>query len=93
MASDTGAVDLQDAFRLVVPVLAFGLFLVAAHAYRRNRTTRVLLIAAAFGAYAVKGLFISTEVVLPEHGNLLEYLSVLADVAILLLFFFGVVHR
>lgn len=85
--------DLQDLFRLLVPLLAGILLFVSVQAYRRTRTTRVLFFAAAFGVYFLKSLFIGTELLLPDQGDLLEYLGVVADAAILVLFFLGALKR
>ena len=88
-----GNVDPQDLVRLAVPVLAGILAFISIQAYRRNRTTRVLFFTLAFGLYFVKSLFISTEVLIPEQNDLLEFLGIVCDAAILLLFFFGAVKR
>jgi hypothetical protein len=85
--------DPQDAFHLAVPILAAILFFISIQAYRRTRTARVLLFALAFAAYFVKSLFIASEILIPEQNDLLEFLAIVADVAILSLFFAGAVKR
>jgi hypothetical protein len=85
--------DPHDLPRLVVPVLAGILFFISVQAYRRTRTTRVLFFLCAFALYFVKSLFISTEILVPEQNDLLEFLGIVADVGILGLFFFGALKR
>ncbi|MFA5943506.1 MAG: hypothetical protein WC876_03460 [Candidatus Thermoplasmatota archaeon] len=81
------SLEFQDVFRLLVPLLAAGMLFFAAQAYKRARTTRLLLFAAAFAIFFVKSLFIGTELLFPEQGDFLEAMSVVADCIILLLFF------
>jgi hypothetical protein len=83
----------QDLFRLAVPVLAGVLLFISVTAYRRTRTTRILFFMLAFALYFVKSLFISTEILIPEQNDLLEFLGIVSDVAILCLFFFGALKR
>lgn len=86
-------IDLQDAVRLVIPVLALILFAVSVQSYRRTRTPRVLFFASAFGVYFLKSLFIGSELLIPEQGDALEYLSVLGDAVFLLLLLAGLLKR
>jgi hypothetical protein len=88
-----GGIEAQDLFRLAVPILAGILLFISVQAYRRTRTTRVLLFSLAFCIYFLKSLFISTEILIPSQNDLLEYLGIVADVAILCLFFFGARKR
>ena len=85
--------DPQDFVRLAIPVLAGILLFISVTAYMRTKTTRVLFFAAAFALYFVKSLFISTEILLPEQNDLLEYLGIVADAGILILFFLGALKR
>lgn len=87
------AIDPQDLFRLVVPILAAVLLFISVQAYRRTRTTRMIFFTLAFGVYFLKSLFISTEILVPEANDTLEFLGIVADVAILGLFFLGAVKR
>lgn len=77
--------DYEDVLRLLVTLLAAGIFLVALLSYRRRPTTRTLLVTVAFAVYVLKGLFLSGEVFIAEHGDFLESLGIVADAAFLIL--------
>jgi len=78
-------IDLDNGLRLGVAFLALVVFIIAVLSYARRRTIRMLLLAIAFGIYVLKGVFLSTDIFLPEQGNLLDSLGVLADAAFLVL--------
>jgi hypothetical protein len=84
-------IEFTDVIRLLIPLLAAVLFVFALMAYRRRPTARVLLFASAFGVYFVKGVFLGTEIFIPEGSDLLTALTIVADAVILLLFFLGMV--
>ncbi|MHB8604098.1 MAG: hypothetical protein ACYDCK_02485 [Thermoplasmatota archaeon] len=79
------SIDPQDALRLLVTGLALVVFAVAFLSYLRRPTLRTLLITGAFGVYVLKGLLLTSDLVFPEHGNLLDSLGIVADAAFLLL--------
>lgn len=77
--------ELEDYLRVLVTLLALAIFVVAALAYRRRPTGRVLLMLVAFAVYVVKGALISLDLVFPEKGNLIESLAILGDALFLIL--------
>ncbi|HUR69517.1 MAG TPA: hypothetical protein VM370_09750 [Candidatus Thermoplasmatota archaeon] len=79
----------DDWVGLALAIVAGILFFIALRAYRRTRTTRVLLFAAAFGMYFVKELVGGAGPVLPVGESLVDTVELLADASVLLLFFLG----
>jgi hypothetical protein len=79
----------DDAVGLVIALLGGVLFAIALKAYLRTRTPRVLFFASAFGVFFAKGLLKLAEVFLLGEGALVDTAELLADLAILLLFFLG----
>ncbi|MHB8586436.1 MAG: hypothetical protein ACYDDF_11465 [Thermoplasmatota archaeon] len=78
-------IGLQDGLRIALVILAAGIFLIAALAFRRRPTTRTLLVTVAFLVYVLKELFLASDLVFSEQTNLTDNLRLLADAAFLLL--------
>ncbi|HEV7386461.1 MAG TPA: hypothetical protein VGN89_16375 [Phenylobacterium sp.] len=78
----------DDAVSLAIAVLAGILFAIALKAWRRTPTTRVLLFAAAFGVFFLRGL-LKPAVLLVGDIPAIDLLELLADLAVLVLFFLG----
>lgn len=79
------AFELEPILRVGVAILALGVFVIAALSYRRRPTLRTLLLTIAFGIYFLKGIFLSSDILLPEQGDFLNSLGVLADAVFLIL--------
>ena len=86
-----GEFEWDDGVGLVVALLAAVLFWIALRAYLRTRTTRVLLFASAFGVFFAKGLLKVVEWLWVGDHPAIDALEILADAAILLLFFLGMI--
>ncbi len=84
-----GEFEWDDGVGLGIALLAGILFAIALKAYARTRTARVLLFAAAFGVFFAKGLLKVVEVLWTGDSAAVDALEVVADAAILLLFFLG----
>ena len=86
-----GQFEWDDAVGLLIAFLAALLFAIAAKAYRRRRTSRVLLFAAAFGVFFAKGLLKVAEVLWIGDSPTVDAFELVADAAVLALFFLGMV--
>lgn len=78
-------IDIEQGLRLLVAFLALAVFIIALLSYRRRPILRTLLLTVAFSIYFLKGIFLSTDIFLPEQGDFLNSLGVLADAAFLIL--------
>jgi len=76
----------DDIIEIGITVMAAIVFFVALQAYLRTRTTRVLLFAAGFGAYFLKGVAAAFEVLWFAENDLLNGTELLFEAAALLLF-------
>jgi hypothetical protein len=86
-----GEFEWDDGVGLAIAALAAVLFAIALKAYLRTRTTRVLLFTLAFGLFFAQGLLKLLEVFVLGDVAALDAAEVTSDLAILLLFFFGMV--
>lgn len=78
-------VELEDWLELASAVLAFTIAVAALLAWRRRPTRRTLLVAVAFGLFAVRGLLmgVSDFIVGGGTGDLLEASAVPLEIAFL----------
>jgi hypothetical protein len=74
----------EDVLRGLVTLLALVAFAIALAAYRRQRTTRTLLLTAAFGVYVLKGALLTLDLLVGEMP-LVDYVGILGDAVFLLL--------
>lgn len=81
----------DDGVGLGIAALAAVLFFIALKAYLRTRTPRVLLFTLAFGAFFAKGLLKVVEVLATGESPVIDGLELVAEAAVLLLFFAGMV--
>tara|TARA_Y100000310_G_C20698091_1_gene827161 strand:- start:882 stop:1226 length:345 start_codon:yes stop_codon:yes gene_type:complete len=84
--------ELEKLLNLGSGILALGLFVVTAIAYKRNQRSKLLFICLAFLLFSLKGFLTAHELFIPE----LEFVDPIAsflDFGILLSFFTGVLKR
>lgn len=82
--ADPSIEPIEDVLRAVVAIVALVIFFIALAAYRRQRTTRTLLLTIAFGIYVLKGALLTIDFVVGEVP-LVDYVGILGDTAFLLL--------
>ncbi len=83
--------ECDDALGLVVAAFAAVLFWIATPGYRRLPTAMVLLFASASGAFSRKSVLKIVEVIVFGERAFVDALEVIADAAVLLLFFAGMI--
>lgn len=74
-------------------VLAIFLFVISTLAYRKEKRSRLLFVMSAFFLFAVKGLLITIDELLPQQGLTVEPIALMLDFGVLLLFFLGLVKK
>lgn len=70
-----------------ITVFSLSLFLVSFASWRRSRQTRILLVSAGFGLFAVKGLMLSFSLFVPTPISVTLLATGMADAVILCLLF------
>jgi hypothetical protein len=74
-------------------VLAIFLFVISIFAYRKEKRSRLLFVMSAFFLFAVKGLLLAIDELLPPNGLTTEPIALMLDFGVLLLFFLGLVKK
>lgn len=74
-------------------VLAVLLFVISVLTYKREKRSRMLFVMSAFFLFAVKGLLITIDELLPPQGLTIEPIALMLDFGVLLLFFLGLVKE
>lgn len=78
------ALDVEDYLQAVACVLALAIFAVAWLAYRRRPTERTLLVVAALGLFALRGLFTVSDFFLEAAiSDPLESSAIILEVGVL----------
>lgn len=90
-----GSFSLIEGVKLVVSGFAFVLLVISLTAYRRNRSTRLLLVSGAFSAVLVRVLIVENLALLVPSLSLdvIDLLRGAFDLVTLLLFFLAVVRN
>jgi hypothetical protein len=86
-------IEIEVYISIASSILAIFLFAISALAYRREKRSRMLFVMSAFFLFAVKGLLIAIDEVLPPQGLTIEPIALLLDFGVLLLFFLGLVKK
>lgn len=75
--------EFEDWLQLAVTAISFAIFGIAAFAYRRRPTGRVLLVLVAFGVYAVRGLFLVADFASEPLADIVEPVAIALDAVFL----------
>lgn len=86
-------IDLSGLITIGSSILAIILFVITFIAYKRDERKRLLYVSIAFFLFAVKGILLTVDALLPQKGIWTDPLANILDFAILLSFFFGVVKK
>lgn len=86
-------IDLNGLITIGSSILAIILFVITFIAYKRDGRKRLLYVSIAFFLFAVKGVLISIDALLPLKLTWTDPLGNFLDFAILLSFFFGVMKK
>ena len=85
-------VEVDELITAASSLLAIVLFAFTAIAYRRDGRKKLLYVSIAFLLFAVKGLLLASELILPEKAWV-DPIANIMDFAILLIFFFALMKK